>query len=119
MALLALGLKRLFGRAFAPLYLDATLHKATLARTASGGMTVGHTDHAAKAMLDDWTARYRAEVGIPATDIRILVLQDCLTVAPTQDDEITVAGTRYRIAGPVRTDPGTTHWDIQARRDAT
>lgn len=119
MELLNGGLQRLFGRAFGPIYLEATLHKATLTKTPSGGFTASHTDHAARAMIDDWSDTYRADNGIPHTDLRILLLQDCLNATPTPDDEITVRGRRHRITGPVREDEARSHWDLQARPDGT
>ncbi len=119
MGLLDGRLTALFGRAFKAIYLDATLHKTTLTKTASGGFTASFTDHAVKAQIDDWTQSYKARSGIPQTDIRILVLQDCVPVSPTQDDEITVRKQRYRITGPVRQDEAQTNWDIQARPDGS
>ena len=119
MELLNGGLQRLFGRAFGAIYLDATLHKVTLTKTPSGGFTASYADHAAKVMIDDWSETYRARAGIPTTDIRILVLEDRMSVSPTGDDEITVRGKRYRITGPVREDEAQTHWDLQARPDGS
>lgn len=119
MGLLDERLKAVFGKTFAAIYLDATLHETTLTKTASGGFTPAYADHAIKAQVDDWSAAYRTQAGIPQTDIRILVLQDCVAVTPSQDDEITVGGRRYRITGPVLADASQTHWDLRARPDGT
>ena len=112
MGLLDGDLKAVFGGVFGPLLLDATLHKVSLTRDAGDTITPASADHAVKAMVDAYSDTFRAAAGIPATDVRLIVLQIGVPVAPNTDDQITIRGKRYAIAS-VDEDPAQASWTMR------
>lgn len=101
--------RTVFGAAFAPLLLDGTLHVA--AKDADGQVILppvfaavsvkGHRDEAGDRQRSDWN--------IPDRVARLIVLQAGVAAAPTPDDEITLAGGRWRISA-VEQDPAGAAW---------
>lgn len=69
-----------------------------------------------KVQVDSISSTERALAGgrIPDKAIRILVLSGDVSPAPTQDDEITAGGVRYRIGAPIKSDPANVGWDLMA-----
>jgi hypothetical protein len=109
MSLLDGPLRAVFGAAFAPLLLGGTLHVA--ARDADGGMILPpvFADVPVKGHRDEIGDRQRADWGIPDRAVRLIVLQAGVAAAPTLDDEITLAGGRWRIS-TVECDPAGAAW---------
>lgn len=121
MGLLDGGLQGIFGNVFRPFFLDGILHSATQIDDGQGGMEVTYTDQAVKAMKDSWRKEYEA-LGIPQTNVVILILQLGMTVTPKEEDQITVAAlvggavTAERWAvGPVAQDPASAHWIVSGK----
>lgn len=121
MGLLDGGLQAIFGNVFAPFFLDGTLHSTDQVDDGQGGMEVNYTDYAVKAMKDRWQKSYEG-LGIPQTDVVILILQLGMTVAPKQEDHITVTAlvggvstTERYAAGPIAQDPASAHWIVSAK----
>ena len=104
MALLDRDLGAIFGAAFAPIYLDATLQKSALADDGSGGFGVEATPYPIKAMLAGLSERARAASGLPETALTISVLRAGVAVAPDLGDRIVVSGRTFRLIR-VDTDP--------------
>lgn len=113
MGLLDGGIASIFSAALSGLYLDATLHRATLTDDGEGGGTSSFADAAVKAQLDQTTHAQRMAEGYSDTDQRILVLARGVT-APTTDDEITVRGERWKIAS-VTMDAAASYYDLRGR----
>jgi len=113
MGLLDGGIAALFSSALAGLYLDATLHRATLADDGMGGGSASFADEAVKAQIDRTTAAQQGDDGYSDTDQRILVLAHGVA-EPTTDDEITIDGLRWGIASVTR-DPAGSHYDLRGR----
>jgi hypothetical protein len=108
------ALARAFADAFSPLYLDATLHRASHSEDSEGGGSTSWTDEPVKAQLDYTTEAMRAAEGYRDTDQRILVLAH--GVEPIDSDcEITVAGQRWAIAS-VSQDPCGAYFELRGRR---
>jgi hypothetical protein len=109
MGLLDGRLRAVFGAAFARLLPDGTLHVA--AKDADGQVILPlvFTDVPVKGHRDDVTDRQRADWGIPDRAARLIVLQAGVAAVPTPDDEITLAGGRWRI-GAVERDPAGVAW---------
>ncbi len=112
------GLAGIFGAAFGPMYLPATLHRATPAVRDAGGTVTnpgGFTDIACRAQLEAQTEG--PGVREDAVDLaqRIFVLAASITGVITPDDQITVAGQRYQVVRVDR-DPGQTYFDLRGRR---
>ncbi|TGD96472.1 hypothetical protein [Methylobacterium nonmethylotrophicum] len=93
------GLGRHLGDVLAVLFDDAVLHRA------------GVADEPVRARRDG-AREASEEPGLPGRLVRIIVLTP--GPAPDPDDEITLAGTRYRIVA-VETDPAGSHAIIQGR----
>lgn len=109
MGLLDGGLQAIFGAAFAPIYLSGTLHR--IGKDGSGAIIkpVAWTDVAIKGQRDDYTDLQRADWNIPQKAVRLIVLQAGVPAEPTADDEITLAGRRWRISNISR-DPASAAW---------
>jgi hypothetical protein len=113
MGLLDGGLARIFSGAFRGIFLDATLHRATLTDDGAGGGSASFADEVVKAQLDHASAAMRASEGYVDTDQRIIVLAYGVDQITT-DDEITVKGQRWSIAS-VATDPATAAYELRGR----
>ena len=109
MPLLDGAIRAVFGAAFAPLLLDGTLHVA--AKDADGQVILPpvFADLPVKGHRDEVGDRQRADWNIPDRAARLIVLQAGLASEPTPDDEITLAGGRWRI-GTVERDPAGAAW---------
>jgi hypothetical protein len=107
------GLARIFYGAFSGIFLDATLHRATLVENGKGGYTQTFTDEPVKASIDKATQAMRDSPGYVDTDQRIIVLAYGLDEIDT-DCEITVKGKRWGIAS-VGTDPATAGYELHGR----
>jgi len=109
MALLDGSLRAVFGAAFAPLLLDGVLH--VVVKDADGGVILPPTfaDVPVKGHRDEADDKQRADWGVPDRAVRLIVLQAGVAAAPTLDDEITLAGSRWRI-GTVERDPAGAVW---------
>ena len=109
-----MDLSAVFGAAFAPLYQDAILHRATLTDDGMGGGSQSFADEPVKAQLDSANEAMRGQQGYTDTDQRILVLASGID-RPSADDEITVGGRRWKIAN-VASDPANAAWDLRGVR---
>lgn len=109
MSLLDGPIRAVFGAAFAPLLLDGTLHVA--AKDPDGGLVLPpvFADVPVKGHRDETGDRQRADWGIPDRAARLIVLQAGVAAEPTPDDEITLAGGRWRISS-VERDPAGAAW---------
>ncbi len=116
MGLLDGGLAGVFAAALGPIYLDGTLHRATVTDDGAGGGSVSFSDTPVKAQLDAATQAMREAQGYTDTDQRILVLASGIGEITT-DDEITVDGRRWSIAS-VQTDPVQAYFDLRGRLSA-
>jgi hypothetical protein len=113
MGLLDGGLQAIVGSVFGGLLLDGTLHQATVVSDGEGGTTETFADHPLKLMIENYSDEYRARAGIPATDVRIIILQSGVSVKPNADSQITVGGVRYNVRPPVLQDPAQATWTVQ------
>jgi hypothetical protein len=101
--------RTVFGAAFAPLLPDGTLHVA--AKDADGQVILppAFTPVSIKGHRDEAGDRQRADWNIPDRAARLIVLQAGVAATPTPDDEITLAGGRWRIS-TVEQDPAGAAW---------
>lgn len=114
MTLLEGDLARVFSTAFSGIYVDATLHRATLTDSGDGGGTSSFANESVKAQLDAATQAMQRAQGFVDSDQRILVL--AYGVAPiSTDDEITIAAHRWSIASVTR-DPAGAAYELRGRR---
>lgn len=114
MGLLNGGVSALFGQVFGAFYLDATLHRAGEITYTDGVITgTGATDVPAKAQVDAATYAMVNSDGYVDGDMRIMILNPGVPV--TTDDEITVAGTRWKIQS-VTQDPAVAYYECRGRK---
>lgn len=116
MGLLDGGMAAVFSSAFSGIYLDATLHRATLADDGAGGGSSSFADEPVKAQIDETTQGQQRSVGYTDTDQRILVLAQDVALINT-DAEITMnegkyAGVRWAIRSS-KLDPAQSHYDLR------
>lgn len=113
MGLLDGDLAATFGAAFSGIYLDATLHRATITFNGSGGGSASYADEPVKAQLTSTTEAMRSSENYVDSDQRILVL--AYNIDPiTSEDEITVKGRRWSIAD-VNQDPAAARYEMRGR----
>lgn len=115
MGLLDGSLASVFSTAFAPFYLDASLHRwITTLDGKGGGSSSFATAEPVKAQLDATTQAQEGGDSYVDSDQRILVLASGIDPITT-DDEITVGGTRWAIASVTR-DPAGAYYDLRGRK---
>lgn len=71
------------------------------------------TTHTFNGMVDTYSAFYRAQAGIPDTDVKILIIAGSLDVEPQKDDQVKVRDTWYQLRDK-ETDPAIAAWTCQA-----
>ena len=103
------------GAALNFMMLDATIRRDGSSTVDARGNNIDGTPvtYACRGFRDSYSDFYRSLVGIPDTDIKIVLTASYLATVPTQDDKIQISGTWYQ-ARSVRTDPATAAWEIQA-----
>ena len=115
MALLDGGLKQVIGSALGGFLLDCTLHIFATVDDGMGGLNEVETGtFAAKGVVEQYSEFYRASLGIPETDSKIIMLQNGVDAEPTIRDQVTIRGTRWAIVS-IDQDPAQASWNFQAR----
>lgn len=97
------------------------LLKGTLTRTVPGGGLDAHGDPIASTVasfpcegfVENFSAFYRAQAGIPDTDVKVLIFAQSITTVPTKDDVITFRGTKYQIRRILEIDPAVATYQLQ------
>ena len=116
MGLLNGQLSAVFNRAFAGIYLPATLHVSGSGYDDAGNPTAGaDIDYDCRAMIDDMSEVARAQAGYTERERRIMVLADSVDVVPTTNDSVTVKGERYAIMD-VNSDPAESYYSMRCQR---
>jgi hypothetical protein len=115
MSLLDGGIQSIFAKAFAGIYLPATLYKRELTDDGEGGFTYADTQHDCRAQVDSATEAMRAAPGFTDTDQAIYVLSGTLDVEPSTNDEIQTARGRFAIASVI-SDPAASYWLCRGQR---
>lgn len=109
------GIASLMERAFAGVYLPATLYRRVRTDTDDGSVEETTEIYSCRAQIDAVTEAMRQAPGYTDKDQRILILINTLQVTPTTDDEITVRGALWSIAS-VASDPAQSHWELRGTR---
>ena len=65
-------------------------------------------------LRSDFSALYRAQAGIPDTDVQILILAGTLKTTPQKDDVLELGGRRYRTRKIITVDPAGATFTLQA-----
>jgi len=85
-----------------------TLHKITRATDAYGSPSLTEFNHNGEGVRLSWDTRLAVARGYPIDAAKILILQNGIP-QPSNDDEITILGTRFRIVD-TRSDPVNASW---------
>lgn len=101
-------------KGFSGKLLRGTLRKLTTTSQNSYGDPIqSHTDYRTQGFVDNYSDIYRAQAGIPNTDVRITLIAGLTGAAPSKDDEISMQGAYYRIRA-VSADPALAHYECQS-----
>jgi hypothetical protein len=113
MSLLDGGISALFGGVFGALYLDGTITQVAATDDGKGGGVEALGDPVpCKVQVDRCTEAMRREPGYTARDVRLIVLQQGVTMDLDTDCRVTVKGVTYDI-GSVDVDPARSYWDCR------
>jgi hypothetical protein len=116
MALLDGDLRAAIARGFAGLLLPGVV-----TRTVPGGGLDEHGDpianttvtYACQGFVETFSAFYRAQAGIPDTDVKITLIGGLTGTRPQKDDRVTLRGTVYQIRRIVNIDPAEASYELQ------
>ena len=109
------GIASLMDRAFAGVYLPATLYRRVRTDTDDGSVEETTEIYSCRAQLDAVTEAMRQAPGYTKNDVAIYVLTSSLSGEITTDDEITVRGALWSIAS-VSSDPAQSYWELRGTR---
>lgn len=113
--MLAGGAAALFGELFTPLYLAARVWTTATSYAPDGTLTRVQTEADCRAQIDAATEQMRAAEGYSTTDRALYLLRASFDGPLDSDCELEVdagpyAGTRWRIAAPIESDPAAAYW---------
>lgn len=114
--MLAGGAAALFGAIFSPLYLAGRVWTTATTYDARGEMQRAQASAAdCRVQVDAATERMREAEGYSTTDRALYVLRSSFSGAFDSDCEITVdegpyAGSRWKVAAPIESDPAAAYW---------
>lgn len=115
MKLLAGGAAGLFGELLGPLYLAGRVWSNATTYATDGTLTRAATPAGCLVQVDAATERMVQAEGYTASDRAVYVLRASFAGPLTTDSEIAVdegpyAGTRWKVASPIESDPGAAYW---------
>jgi hypothetical protein len=109
-------LRRTINRALTPLARPVVLLKAgTPIPDGGGGWEPGPvTEHEGMGWIADYDDVSKIAGGVPATDRKIIILSDSLSVTPERADGVRIDGKTFEVI-EVSTDPAFAAWVLQSR----
>lgn len=115
MKMLAGGAAALFGELLGPLYLAGRIWSNATTYATDGSLSRAETPADCLVQVDAATERMVAAEGYTTSDRALYVLRASYAGAFNTDCEIAVdegpyAGTRWKVAAPVDSDPGAAYW---------
>ncbi len=66
---------------------------------------LNHIDYPFNGIRESFDARYRAQAGIPESDVKVLVLLGSTTVTPQQTDKVLINGSWHEVREVLSIDP--------------
>lgn len=115
MSLLNGALSRTFAKAFAGVYLPATLHRRELTGDNEGTPVYTETTYSCRAQVDVCGEKMRLSAGYSDTDVAIFILQGTCEVEPNSNDEITTNRGRFALNNS-DVDPAASYWLFRGQR---
>lgn len=121
MSLLGGGLQALFGEILGGAYLAGRVFAQATVYAPDGSFTRGVAAAACKLQVDEATEQMQAAEGYTSSDRAIYVLRSTYAGTLDTDAEIAVdegpyAGTRWKVASPITSDPGAAYWLVRGVR---
>lgn len=97
------------------------LLKGSLTRTTPGGgldkygdpVTPTQATYPCEGFVESFSAFYRAQAGIPDTDVKILLIAGLINTVPVKDDRVTFRGVTYQIRRVLDIDPAEASYQLQ------
>ncbi len=112
---LAGSLAKTIGSAFKNLFLDATLTRDGPPTGPAYDPTPGAAEsYSCRAIVEVYSASYRASGLVQINDRRVLILANSLGVRPLPGDRVTIQGVTF-VVQEVETDPATAVWTCRGR----
>ncbi|RVC47583.1 hypothetical protein EN781_00150 [Mesorhizobium sp. M4A.F.Ca.ET.090.04.2.1] len=62
---------------------------------------------------EDYTATFRAQAGIPSTDVRVLIIAGSIGTAPKQDDQVLIRSAWHKVRAIESIDPANATYALQ------
>ena len=72
-----------------------------------------YTTYNLEGFVDTYSAFYKAQAGIPESDVKLLIIAGSLAIAPRKDDQVRFRGVWYQVRR-LGTDPGIATWELQS-----
>ena len=106
-SLLESTIKKQVAAAFKGRLLTGTLRRVGASTTNSYGDPVAGTPAtwSFDGIVDMFSAFFVAQAGIPATDVRVLIIAGSLATVPQKDDQVKIRDTWYQLRRLVERDP--------------
>lgn len=81
----------------------------------SNGDPVGvtYTNYTFNGIVDTYSAIYKAQAGIPESDVKVLIIAGSLDVTPQKDDQVKIRSRWYQLRSREQ-DPALAAWTCQA-----
>ncbi len=95
--------------------MKGVLRRGTSSGVDSRGDPIGktYTTFNMEGFPDTYTALYKSQAGIPASDVKLLIIGGSLATRPQKDDQVQFRGRWYQVRA-VSTDPGEATWELQS-----
>lgn len=113
------ALQSLFGGVLAGIYEDAVLEiwgESSTRDPATGIFPFSKlSEQSVKVQRDACTEAQRQAEGYTVNDLRFMILQNGVPVAPNSDSRLRYRGATYRLFAPIDQDPARVYWDARSR----
>lgn len=114
MGLLDGGLKAVFGKAFAPIFIGGAIYVPELTRDLGDDITPVWGDGVpCKLAILECNQTMRQAPNYTIEDVRIIILQSGVDLTLTTDCHVLARGTRYKLNSPLTQDPAQATWEAR------
>jgi len=110
------SLKKAVAKGFKGKLLKGIVRKVVASAVNNQGDIVptGIRDYPFEGIRENFSAYYKAQAGIPDTDVSILIILGLTTTTPDKDDKIYINGTWYQVRKILEIDPAGASAKVQA-----
>lgn len=98
--------------------LKGTLTRQVVAETAGldengDPIDVGPQTFPFQGMIENFSAFFRATVGIPDTDVGVLIFAESISTVPNKDDKVTLRNRQFQVRKVLEVDPAEATYRLQ------